>query len=268
MDDEGPFESSRYLIRFAEKEIADLEAAIRAFHDTKPYAVLTELNPQTGQYELKIKGVRPLPWQFRGAASNIIKNLRDALDQAVASATELITGRENAHSHFPFGEGPDDLENSLSRRKAGRCKGIAPELYDVLRRAEPYPTRETHPGGNDILKVLNKVSGPNKHKVTITTSARIGEHTYGGGLMKFGKGGGRIGVDDRWDRAKNQFVLMAFGADAVMDDVKVQAAMDVAFNNSFLRDVPVIDFLRSALIHVTKVVEDVAAEALRIGPRD
>lgn len=115
---EERFESPEHLIAWADEEIAQLEGQLDAFRESNPYRFVREADPKTRKNTLKLKAIKSLPLSVRGRASNIIKNLRDALDQAVFAASAYITGNESNQTHFPFGESPDDLEKSLSERRA------------------------------------------------------------------------------------------------------------------------------------------------------
>ncbi|MEL6583117.1 MAG: hypothetical protein AAFQ36_04735 [Pseudomonadota bacterium] len=160
---EDPFESSEFLLRRARVHFDNFEKAAAEYLNSDAYTVWHELNETTGLKEVKLKIVREFPEDLRGYASDAIKNIKDALDQAMSAASYVVSGKRSKRTHFPFGEDADDLENSLSRRKAGQCKGIPEELFPAIRYIRPYP----HEGDRFRLKLLQKVSGPHKHSVSL-----------------------------------------------------------------------------------------------------
>lgn len=207
------FESSEYLASWASKETANFTAMREAFF-AQPDACtrVVEFDPDTGLNVDKLIFNNVLPTDMRGLASNAVKNFRDALDQAVFAASYLISGKRSNQTHFPFGESPDDLEYSLSRKLAVPCKGIREELFPALRASEPYPTSDDYPGGNDILRLLGRVSGPNKHAITLTVKAQVTKVAIGGrgGVMEFGPGGAVFTTGAVEDGPENEVVLFRF----------------------------------------------------------
>ena len=271
MSDEDPFESPKYSVALAESEIADLITLFKARGDDGSYTVVTEFNPQNRLYEAKLKEVKPIPWNYRGRVSHVIKDLRDALDQVVSAATEYIIGRPVKQAHFPFGESADDLENSLSRKKARMCNQIAPELYNVLRRIEPYPTTDVDSPGDDFLKLLSKVSGPNKHRITLTTGLSYTELSIKGlsknpTLLATGNGPGSLFPTKDWNDKKGELIIAAY-SEGGQANFSVDATLQIVFGNSALKNVPVLWFLEQCHLRVAKAVQNIEAEALRIGPR-
>jgi hypothetical protein len=266
------FESVDYLVDFSRSQITQLKADIDA-HLKSSYGFVTEVHPKTLLRELKIKRLKPFPVHFRGRASSIVTDLRNTLDQATFAATLFLTGRESGYAHFPFGDTPDDLENSLSRRKAGRCKQIPPELYDVLRRIEPYPTGDDHLGGNDLLKFLSKISGPNKHRITLTVSAKISDGILrpppGQGSYLYIPPGGPtdppacIFPQNHWDDKAGELVLLALPLGS-QTNLQADVTLGVAFGNSPLKNVNATGFLSAAHEAVSNAVNQIRAEAGKI----
>jgi hypothetical protein len=159
-----PWESAEFLIERACSHASNFNSLANEFVESKPYAVSNDLTTKTGLKELKVKIVRDFPNDLRGSASDAVKNIRDTLDQIISAATFVLMGKRPKRTHFPFGECEDDLENSLSRRKATQCRDIPEELFPVIRFIKPY----THEEDNFRLKLLQKVSGPHKHSVSLT----------------------------------------------------------------------------------------------------
>src|SRR5260370_31007312 len=67
-------------IERANKHIADLDVARRAFHETKPYAVSTNRDPQTRRLIYYATKVDPTPIPLASAAGDILHNLSIAVD--------------------------------------------------------------------------------------------------------------------------------------------------------------------------------------------
>lgn len=183
------FESSDYLVSWAQKEAGNFRALGKAFLNKEDTCThVTEFDTNSQRYFVKMRFNLDLPDEARGIASNVIKNFRDALDQATFAASFLVRRKASKRTHFPFGESPTDLERSLSLREAPQCKGIPEELFPALRACEPYPTGDEYAGGDNYLRALARVSGPHKHAVTL--GVKIGAPAIGiGGKIEVGPGG-------------------------------------------------------------------------------
>ena len=241
-DIENWFESAEYLLAWASKEAANFTAIRKVFFE-KPDALtrIVEFDPDTGQYVDKVRFLNPLPMEMRGVASNVIKNLRDALDQTTFAATLLIRGKTSNRAHFPFGESPDDLENSLSRQKAVPCKGLPEELFPVLRACEPYPTGDSYSGGNNTVRALGRLSGNNKHAVTLTVSGNVSNAGLMGPEIKAGPGGVSMFVPLRWDPFKNEMKLFSFPPGGYVE-ANIAIALEIVFGPGPLEGHSVEDF--------------------------
>ncbi|OQW76238.1 MAG: hypothetical protein BVN33_06265 [Proteobacteria bacterium ST_bin13] len=253
MDVGNAFESPEYLAEWATKEAKKFTSVRKEFFsDPNVCARVVEFDPEIGENVIKMRLFKILPVELRGLASNAIKNFRDALDQTTFAATFLIRDKGSNRAHFPFGENPDDLENSLSRRKSVPCKGLAEELFPVLRECEPYPTGDGYTGGNDVLRALARVSGDNKHAVTLTVSAAVDQTTINPGVVQVGPGGATLYVPPEWDAVKNEIKLWSFPPGSYVN-VDMSVALAIGFGpgpleryavefflDELARDVPVI----------------------------
>jgi hypothetical protein len=201
-----PFESAIFSIKRANRHARDFNALAKEFIESDAYTTRVDFNADTGFHEVKVKLIREFPEDLRGYASDAVKNIRDALDQAMSAATFVLTGARKRHAHFPFGESADDLENSLSRRKTRNCRDIPEELFDTIRLIRPYP----HDGDQWALKTLQKVSGPHKHGVALTlgsASAVPFQKFEMRGTKADGSPASVITVFQEWDASKREFVV-------------------------------------------------------------
>ena len=260
MTPEDSFESAQYLASHAKAEFLDFKDMVKTLTESNHGAVVVEKNTKTNMNELIVRA-KPLPHRMRGIASNIIKNLRDALDQAVHGASFHISGKAKRCCHFPFGSSPDDLKKAI---RLNQCKDIAPELYPILASFEPFPTGDLYEGGNNVLRLLGRISGPHKHRVTLITTPVVNERCIlPGSSIKFGKGGGEIMPPIVKD---GEAVIVAVGKGGEAN-LNVSATFFVSFSHPHLRQIDALDFLGELVATVTKIVQDLQAEALAIGPR-
>jgi hypothetical protein len=224
--------------------------------------VLKELNPKTEMMELKVR-FSPVPHRIRGLANNIIKDLRDALDQATFAATLHITGSARKRSaHFPFGSSPDDLDTAITRNQ---CKDIPRELYSILKGFEPYPTGDGYSGGNNFLRLLGKISGPHKHRITLAPAVNMAKSEIRDFELYSGKGGIVIFPDAGLTK-NNETVILSLGRESKAK-LNVTVAAYVAFSDTKMKGIEVGTFLRECCATVGYIVQEIQTQALKFTPR-
>jgi len=228
-----PFESAEFSIRRAVKHAVDFHTLAAKFVNGESYTTRDEFNAETGLNEIKVKLVRDFPEDLRGSLSDAIKNIRDSLDQAVSAATLVVTGKRRSRTHFPFGESEDDLENSLSRRKAAQCKDIPEEIFPAIRFIRPYP----HEGDSFRLKTLQRVSGPHKHSVSLSLGC---SPAYGFSEVTLNTGDPSTSITinfPEWDSSKEEVVVATYapksGGRAILSH-----AFYIAVDHPELRNIP------------------------------
>ena len=255
------FESASYLTAFAKSEIDDFESLIERFYQDNPTTVVEEFNSDTQSTDYVIP-IAPLPFRLRGMSSNVIKNLRDALDQAV-NAAHHIMGTPCRDNHFPFGTNPNDLDAAL---RHGRCKNIPEELFPALRSYEPYPTGDNHSGGDNLLRLLGKISGFHKHRTTLIVTAKPVGAQIGFSDLNVGKGGFSIFPYLSDGPRADKIILASFG-DGCQGNVNIGSSTYIAFAYPELRDIEALKFLRVCHGKVLHIVQDLQSQAFSIGPR-
>jgi hypothetical protein len=256
-----PHESEKYLVRWVKVKVEDLGQRCDAFiDDDATYALVTEFEHETPKQIRKIVLQKPIPWDLRGIASDAIKNIRDALDQTCLHCTERLNSffgrhRKGKGTHFPFGENPVDFDNVLLGVSGRQSKDIAPELHPVLQSFQPYPTGEGHVGGNDRLRHIGRVSGPNKHELTLQVGFTADAFHFG---RVFNPGGFWYSLfPPAWDATKNETKVAECHVDSHID-LDLQFASFIAFDHPLIGRYP----CHLVLKQWTVIVEDIIARLI------
>jgi hypothetical protein len=236
---DDPFDSAEFTLRRALHHAENFDRLATEFMKSEPYASTVGFNAETGFREVRIKVVRNFPEDLRGAAADAVKNIRDALDQAMSAATFIVTGKRPRRTHFPFGESEDDLENSLSRRKAWHYSDIPEELFPAIRFIKPYP----HEGDDFRLKLLQKVSGPHKHSVALSLGCSTS--TGVGTIEMFNSFSATIYRIDfpEWDSSKGEVAIMSYPFE-LEDKLEFNISVHVAFDHPLMREIPAIIMIK------------------------
>ncbi|MGB7209422.1 MAG: hypothetical protein WBD27_12230 [Pyrinomonadaceae bacterium] len=195
-----PFHSSKYQITWAKKHFSELNRQIADFESTNPYALVTEVDANSGDYLHKVKLTKPLPADLPGLVIVVANSLRAALDQAMYA----ILKRKFAC--FPV----SDDEAKFNKRLIKWSKDVPQEIIDFVRLLEPYK------GANNSLWVLNEISNANKHGIICPMANVVAGMVVDRLLINEGYVGAGVPV---WDRTKNEMILLrskqgsAFDAD-------------------------------------------------------
>ncbi|MGH0229564.1 hypothetical protein NKZ03_26095 [Sinorhizobium meliloti] len=200
-----PFESPKLLIEGAIEEIEDLRVKCAHFVENCRTIPLEKRDHETGENVIKFRVTDKIPPRLRYTTSNILNNLRHSLDQAINSgAVEL--GAKKRDSYFPFAKDEDDISAALK----SRCKSVDSRLSDyIVSEFNPYG------GGDEFLYAVSKVSGPNKHQLTLGLESNLPALVIGDGFGVELTGPGRLGYL-AWDSRKQELEFARLGPQAVL----------------------------------------------------
>jgi len=153
----------RLKIERADKHLDDFHAVLRAFIDSNPYVIDTKRDPQTRCLVYYLVTAQPIPDELAMIASDILQNLRTALDYLVCAMVRGNNKSDKA-SAFPI---VDKAPVSTKERAwfEAKTQGKPEEAKDVIRRIKPYK------GEDDVLWRLHKLNNRDKHRLLFTVGA-------------------------------------------------------------------------------------------------
>ena len=252
-----PFSSSRSKLAWAKENLLpDLDRRIGEFHNLDPYAKVVEPDPQTAGWEIhKIKLVKPFPESLGNLTSDLVVNLRSALDNAGYAIAVALNKPDARNTAFPFASDVSHMASSI-----GRSKDLPPEIQSLFCGFQPYR------GGDDLLWALNELCNGNKHKFltplqTIVWRGRASVQGFGRPFS--------MPDPHKWDSANNEMVVVSFGTFAVAD-AKWNYDFDffpfVAFNEiPVVEGEPVLAVLYHLCLKVESILMGIEAESRRLG---
>lgn len=170
---DASFESSKRLCTWALQEIENFDSAEVAFMGNDPYQIVSEpaysaIGLPPAPVSFKVVDIKEPGEEFERTAYRIILDLRNALDQAVSAASEMIGSGSPSHTNFPFAMTEKDFNRRLAASK-GVYRGIPTKLHPLLQSFRPFLTNEDGTNGERLLCFLNDIANINKHKVTLET---------------------------------------------------------------------------------------------------
>jgi hypothetical protein len=164
------FAASRIKIARAQKHLAELADAIRAFVESRPATFAVDISGPIGSQRAAIHfNIERLPPdELSAIIGDVIHNLRSALDLA---ACDLVRAKEGSQArvgdvYFPICRRAEDLDDMIRRRGFDRA---GEQAVALLRSLKPYAGSE----GNGILRALHDLDIQDKHTALIVTPMAV-----------------------------------------------------------------------------------------------
>jgi hypothetical protein len=155
-----PLHGPKLKIERAKRHIRDLDTEIAAFHGRRPYEVIAQDDPQTGDQVFRVRIREEVPADLSGIIGDVIHNLRATFD-LIAAEVVAANGGDRNQAYFPVSYTPVAFESG-GRRK---LKGASQEAIALVERTQPYHA------GNGALLTLHKLDILDKHKSIIPVGA-------------------------------------------------------------------------------------------------
>jgi hypothetical protein len=170
-----PFDNSSALWKLdrAKELLDELDAEVRAWHDTKPYSFFVYINPEYTRWSI-IVNVNNEPPIIRWSLiiADIIHNLKCSLDHTFwALLSNRFPGgvpKAAQKLSFPIWDGPPNSHQRGSINAAGAILASVVDAVQTYR--NPFDGLPVHP-----LAIIRDIDNSNKHKLLFTAMASIGK---------------------------------------------------------------------------------------------
>lgn len=137
---------------------------MRAFLDSKPYAVAIKENPNGGHPIWYLSELKSPPDTLAAIGADVVQNLRSALDTMAYQI--VLSERDGAKPdwkvYFPFSKSASDYKGT----RGGCIKGVRQEIVDAFDATEPYKGGKGH-----ALWQLQQISNPDKHELPLSVGS-------------------------------------------------------------------------------------------------
>lgn len=215
----GSADFSRKLNR-AKAQIDTLEESIQGWLQGNAYALVEELEPETGEYVLKAKITEPPSDQWPLIVGETVHNLRSALDHIAYSMAfdgykaqhpggSGIPANHQRRIMFPIVAASNDarltVEQFYAQVAVGQLRYVPGPAAASIEGLQPYKRSAGNPTG-DPLWVINELDVLDKHRklATVAIANPLQSLQIGGGdvhIKKLYIGGGPVEHDSeimRW----------------------------------------------------------------------
>jgi hypothetical protein len=235
----------RAKIERAKKHIHDLETAMQAFRDSKPYGSIIEDDPQSGDKVHRLKIFADTPREFAMIVGDAVHNLRASLDYLAWQLVEANRCVPDNKTAFPI----HDTASKYIAHAPRQVQGVSPAAKNLIEAVQPYKT------GYGDIGILHQLDIRDKHHLMVVTAfgnkgiamgATVAAMARGGIQMQLGNGG-TIGAkpDGTLTMLQDGAVLGRFLAPtATEDNLNFEAFFDIAFGEpQIVEGKPVIPLL-------------------------
>ena len=153
----SPFEAPRLKLDRAGHHIRDVDHAIKAYLDRKPFRAVLEPGKMPDQINITFRVREAVPAELTAMIGDVVHNLRASLD-ILASDLVGLNGGDTKGVYFPFCDNGAALKKTIKKSHINRA---APEAVDVIRSLKPDKR------GNAKLRALHDLEIMDQHKAII-----------------------------------------------------------------------------------------------------
>jgi hypothetical protein len=247
------FASPRNKLARAKKYIADLETERNRFINDQPWSRVVEVNRDRGTKEFKIKFTRDIPDVFSDLTSNVLHNLRAALEHAANAAARASGIAAPKNAYFPFADNAAELERQIK----GRCKDVPTDIVAVFRTFIPYRA------GNPVFWAINLAANIDKHAVSVGITGGLDAVVFRGPNTATRP---LTVIPPRFDARKNEIVYAVCGPE-MTPDCDLHPVVDVTFGEiDIVGGHPVLRVLNAMANEVHNVLVAVEAKSRLLFP--
>jgi hypothetical protein len=152
---------SRLKVLRAKKHVQELEDEIRAFHESKPYTVVKEEEPESGDDVYRVTISLQIPSNLALIVGDVLSNLRSSLDHLAWDLVIANGGAPSVSTGFPIKRDAKELESFI----IGKVSGASSKAHRIIRLLKPYQ------GGNKQLWRINHLRNVDQHRLLLVVGA-------------------------------------------------------------------------------------------------
>ncbi|MCR9260749.1 MAG: hypothetical protein NXH95_13560 [Pseudomonadaceae bacterium] len=210
----------------AEQHITELRKALANWMSSSGMQIYKEENLETGWRSYKLRNVPQVPDQLAVIASDVVNQLRGALDQ-LAFQLEIICGNPSPGNsiYFPIGGNAIDFAN--------RVDSAVPSATAAIKQA--LLATEVYPGGKgEQITRLNKLAKLDKHRQLIPIAGVNHGIDFAPIINELAASNNMEppGIKDLWYRPANPFFELIEGATLHSEALKIKERQEIQFRMS------------------------------------
>lgn len=245
--------SAYSMLERANELAVDFRKRVNEYLLDGSYEKVDYFDEATGESITAVRLVKKPPAVFDNIASDIIVNLRSALDQS-AYAVSIAAGGQGKNTYFPIAKTFQDVVNM----KRGGSNEVPQEVFDVMVDSKPYKD------GDYYLWAMAQLCNANKHKLLCATGAVAGNSMLVSMHVEKSEPDETVKMPlPVWDNELNQLVVCRYRGRPPKANIEVLRL--VAFDFDELTRVPADGVLLRLVKTVGEILGAVQDSALKHG---
>jgi hypothetical protein len=239
----------------AKRHLTDLQNAVRAFFDTKPYKFSGKPNTQTHKTVYTMDSVELIPAEIPLIAGDVIQTLRSALDHVAYQLFRRGPGGkgDSKHIYFPI------AENKLKydKQKGGQTSGMSSQAVAAIDVIQPYG------GGNNVLWHLHALNKIDKHRLMLTAGSAVRSVDFGAYITKTAPKESPLSLanlsfflkpaDNDYPLEVGTIVFTDIGLEAIELPIEFEI---VLYEKRIVEGKPLLETVHAMIVAVEKVIAD------------
>lgn len=169
-----PLDGARAKFHRADEHFKTLDAEIPGFLEREPYEFRAYLNPQAGEYAIRLHVLEPPPLRWGVIVGEIAHALRSLLDLLARQLVVINGGVPGDHTAFPLTRRPYRGGSFADVAGTSSLRGAHPDAIAFIEHVQPY--NGPHGVKYHPLAVLDDLWNEDKHRVVPQSFAAIPEH--------------------------------------------------------------------------------------------
>jgi len=153
----------RIKVERAKEHALQLQSEIEAFLDRKPYQLIVESEPKSGDkiYRVKVSEQPPVRWGT--IIGDVVHNLRTALDYLAYQLVVANNYTPHKYTYFPI----CDSKKKFEADGLKKVKDASPKAKHLIESVKPYQ------GGNTALWRIHRLDIQDKHHLLFTVGSAL-----------------------------------------------------------------------------------------------
>lgn len=142
-------------IAWAEKRLAELQAAVDTWARAQKPAIIDDHDPDTGWHRYRVQALPDGPTDWVMMLGEIANHLRSALNYMVVGLVDANNGKVNTGHQFP-------IYSTSNDQGMARClAGVADTPRDIIKEMQPY--QRANRTQREPLEIIAELSNVDKH---------------------------------------------------------------------------------------------------------
>jgi hypothetical protein len=256
---DDPLIGPKLKLEWAKRHIDDLKRTVREFHESGPYELVHENDPETGENVYRLRVHKCVPVELSAILGDCVHNLRASLDQLVCALIIANHKTVPEKAGFPIANKKRKLKGFIDEK----ITGVSVKAERLIHALKPYKSGNPRLWKLHHLDIIDKHQGilpvGAAHAVTLVRHTMPGMFIGPDGTLRLSGGGRPMKTD--WGIPSGAQIVSPLTDNAEIYrsppglQEEVQASVQIAFDQSQItQGEPVIETLEEFARFIDKLL--------------